>query len=108
MRETPTGGPYVHGAAFARQAREDSQRESVEQAVGHPVSWEELHFQLIERLSPPSLVITRAHDVVHVSESAQRFLQMKAGHPTLNVLETIHPMLRVELRAALFRAEQTG
>ena len=67
----------------------------------------ELHFRLIERFSPPSILVNGAHDIVHLSESAGRFLQFAGGEPTRNLLRTVHPMLRVELRAALYAAAQT-
>ena len=69
--------------------------------------WAELHFKLIERFAPPSVIVDRDHDIVHLSESAGRFLQIAGGEPTMNLLRLVHPSLRVELRAALFRAAQT-
>ena len=67
----------------------------------------ELHYQLIERVAPPSLVIDAAYRVVHSSASAGRFLQWSGGVPTDDLLELVHPALRIELRAALFQATQT-
>jgi two-component system CheB/CheR fusion protein len=72
------------------------------------VSWSELHFKLIERFGPPSVLIDREYNIQHLSESSGRFLQMGGGQPSTNLLELIHPALRVELRAALFRAVQSG
>ncbi|WP_367872816.1 chemotaxis protein CheB [Luteolibacter sp. Populi] len=70
--------------------------------------WGDLHFRLGERLMPPSLVVNRNHDIVHLSESAGQFLQFGGGEPSMNVLRVVHPMLRIGLRAALFRAFKTG
>ena len=67
----------------------------------------ELHYRLIERLSPPSILVNGAHEIAHLSESAGRFLQFTGGEPTRNLLRMVHPMLRVELRAALYAAAQT-
>ncbi len=67
----------------------------------------ELHYRLIERFSPPSILINSAHEIVHLSESAGRFLQFTGGEPTRNLLRIVHPMLRLELRAALYAAAQT-
>ena len=64
----------------------------------------ELHFRLIERFGPPSVIVNPDHDVVHISEHAGEFLKFSGGEPTLNLLQIVHPMLRVELRTALFRA----
>ena len=68
----------------------------------------ELHFRLLERYAPPSVVIDANYQVVHLSEHAGRFVQLGGGEVTLDLLRMVHPMLRVELRAALFRAGQTG
>ena len=67
----------------------------------------ELHYRLIERLSPPSILVNSAHEIVHLSESAGRFLQITGGEPTRDLLRLVHPMLRVELRAALYAAART-
>jgi two-component system, chemotaxis family, CheB/CheR fusion protein len=64
----------------------------------------ELHFQLIERFSPPSVVVDAGYDIVHLSDNAGRFLKLVGGEPSLNLLRVVHPSLRTELRAALFRA----
>lgn len=68
----------------------------------------ELHLKLLEQYGPPSVVVNDAHDIVHISESAGHYLRFSAGEPTANVLKVIHPALRVDLRAALFRAGQEG
>jgi two-component system CheB/CheR fusion protein len=43
-----------------------------------------------------------------LSERAAPFLQFAGGEPSTNLLRVVHPAVRVELRAALFRAQQTG
>ncbi len=45
-------------------------------------SWRELHCKLIERFAPPSVIVTRDYDIVHLSESAGRFLHSAGGEPT--------------------------
>jgi two-component system CheB/CheR fusion protein len=72
------------------------------------LSMSELHFRFIERLSPPSLLVNSEHEIVHLSESVGRFLQVPGGAPTRNLLRAVHPSLRVELRAALYSAAQTN
>ena len=67
----------------------------------------EIHLKLIERISPPSLVVNAEHDIVHLSESAGRFLQFGAGELKRNLLALVIPGLRIELRVALFEAAQT-
>lgn len=72
------------------------------------ISWEELHLKLVERFAPPSLIVNSAYDIVHLSEHGGRFLQLTGGEPSANLLRIVHPMLRIELRTALFRAAHTG
>jgi two-component system, chemotaxis family, CheB/CheR fusion protein len=67
----------------------------------------ELHYRLIEHLSPPSILVNSEHEIVHLSESAGRFLHFAGGEPTRNLLLAVHPMLRLELRGALYAAVQT-
>jgi signal transduction histidine kinase len=71
-------------------------------------SWSELHLKLIERVGPPSLIVNAEHDILHLSEGAAPFLQFAGGEPSTNLLRVVHPGLRAELRAALFRARQSG
>jgi two-component system CheB/CheR fusion protein len=77
-------------------------------ATADHLSWGERHFKLIERFGPPSLIVNADHDIIHLSEHAGRFLQLVGGEPTTNLLRIVHPMLRVDLRSALFRARQGG
>ena len=67
-----------------------------------------LHFRLLGRFGPASAVIDAEHDVVHLSDNAGRYLQMPEGEPTRNLFRLVRPALRVELRAAVLRAEETG
>jgi two-component system CheB/CheR fusion protein len=79
--------------------------------MGHGLnrsSLAELHFRLIERFAPPSIVVNAEHDIMHLSETAGKFLQFAGGEPTTNLLRVVHPMLRVELRATLFHAAESG
>ncbi len=66
----------------------------------------DLHFTLLERFAPPSVVINSNHDLVHLSEHAGQFLQMAGGEVSTNLLKVVHPALRLELHTALFRAER--
>ena len=73
-----------------------------------PLSWSEMHLKLIDRLGPPSLLVNQEQNVVHLSEKAAPFLQFGGGEPSNDLFKLVHPTLRAELRAALFRARQTG
>jgi two-component system CheB/CheR fusion protein len=92
-------------------AADVSQPQSVlglEATGARPQSWNDLHYRLLEKLSPPSLLVNPQHDIVHLSESAGRFLQFGGGEPSRNLFRSVLPALRVELRAALYRATQSG
>ena len=66
----------------------------------------DLHHRLIEAYAAPSLVVTDEHALVHVSQSAGRFLQVGRGELSRDVLQLIHPDLRLDLRTALHEAAQ--
>ncbi|TFZ07041.1 PAS domain S-box protein [Ramlibacter henchirensis] len=70
-------------------------------------SWGALHLRLLETLAPPSILVDRDHEIVHLSANAGRFLQFSGGEPSRNLLRAIHPALRIELRAALYQASQS-
>jgi two-component system, chemotaxis family, CheB/CheR fusion protein len=70
------------------------------------ISFGDLHQQLLEQYAPPSLVINEEYDIVHLSERAGRYLQIRGGEPSNNLLKLIRPELRIELRAALYQATQ--
>lgn len=73
---------------------------------GVPVNapWGEAHFRMVERLSPPSLVVNRGHEILHLSEHVGQFLQPAGGEASMNLLRQVHPALRSGLRSALYRA----
>jgi len=68
----------------------------------------ELHLLLLEELGPPSVLVNSAYDVVHLSERAGEYLHFSGGEPSTNLPRIVHPALRVELRAALFRATRNS
>ena len=69
-------------------------------------SFSALHLKLVERFSPPSVLINENYDILHLSESAGRFLRMMGGEPNLNLGKITHSALRPDLLAALFAAKQ--
>ena len=81
--------------------------ESGAEILASGVSAVDLHHRFIARLSPPSILVNSDHEIVHVSETAGRFLQYPSGEPTRNVLRAVHPALRIDLRAALYAAAQS-
>ncbi|MGT2477285.1 CheR family methyltransferase [Paraburkholderia terrae] len=71
-------------------------------------SFANLHQRVIEQYSPPSILVDREADILHISEDAGRFLRYVAGEPSHNLLTVINPELRLELRTAIFQALQSG
>ncbi|RYD76457.1 MAG: histidine kinase, partial [Verrucomicrobiaceae bacterium] len=107
VQETAREGPVIPGRSFLRGAMLPYVS-ATPLGESERVPSGELHFKLIERLAPPSVVVNHNHEIVHLSEKAGRFLQFSGGEPTMNLLRIVHPMLRVDLRAALFRAAETA
>ena len=70
-------------------------------------SWRELHLKLIERIAPPSIVISDEGDIVHLSERAGQFLHHAGGEPTTSLLHAVDPALSLDLRGLLLRARET-
>lgn len=66
------------------------------------------HLQLLEQMAPPSVLINVSYDIMHLSKHAGQFLQFAGGEPSINLPTVVHPALRLELRAALFRASRSG
>ncbi len=68
----------------------------------------EMHMRALEHLGPPSLLVDVQHDIVHLSGMAGQYLQFGVGELTRNLMRAVHPMLRLEMRAAFYRATQSG
>lgn len=71
-----------------------------------PASIADLHLRLLERAGPPNLLVNENYDLLHLSAEAGRYLRHPAGEPSHNLLQVIHPDLRLELRAALYASRQ--
>ncbi|MEZ4731198.1 MAG: CheR family methyltransferase [Caldilineaceae bacterium] len=68
----------------------------------------EEHRRLIEAVAPPSLLVDRENNVLHLSATAGRYLLPPGGTPTVDVLKLVRPELQGELRTALFHAFTQG
>jgi len=62
------------------------------------------HKLALEEFAPPSILVDSAYRILHLSESAGRFLQHPGGPPTPNVSDLIRPELRLDLLSSLSRA----
>ncbi len=66
----------------------------------------ELHHRLLEQYAPPSVVINNDHNIVHMSAQAGRYMEVRGGEPTRDLLAVVRPELRPDLRTALHQAIQ--
>ncbi len=101
-------GPVVHGATFVQGLGAPFSPPPHPSGSEERAALAELHFQLLEHFAPPSVVINEQQDIVHLSEHAGRFLQMTGGPPTMKLMRMVHPMLRTDLRTAVFQAAETN
>jgi two-component system CheB/CheR fusion protein len=63
-----------------------------------------LHRRAIEKLAPPSMLVDDTHRVIHLSDSAGRYVAPSGGPLSGDVVDLARPELRFELRTALHRA----
>jgi two-component system, chemotaxis family, CheB/CheR fusion protein len=98
-------GPVIPAASFAQSPRRHGTHAD---RRNERLSASDLHFRLLERIVPPSLVVNSEHEIIHISKGAGQYLEVASGEPTMNVLRVIHPMLRVDLRAALAHSAETS
>ncbi|MEZ0604137.1 CheR family methyltransferase [Paraburkholderia sp. IW21] len=63
-----------------------------------------LHHRILELYAPPSVVVDRDANILHMSEHVGRFLRFVRGEPSYNLITLVNPALRLQLRASLFQA----
>jgi two-component system CheB/CheR fusion protein len=61
------------------------------------------HRRVLEKLAPPSILVDEHHRVMHMSETAGRYLQPSGGPLSGDVVDLVRQELRFELRSALHR-----
>ena len=59
---------------------------------------------LMERYSPPCVVVSDKFETVHVSTRLSRFLEVPTGEPTRDILRMAREDLRPTLRAAIYKS----
>jgi len=96
---------YVPALAHAPASRLP-EHAHVSGAVRRQFSYAEVHQRALSKFAPPSLVVDRESNIVHMSDSAGRFLRHVGGEPSRNALALVLPELRLELRTALYQAQQ--
>ncbi|MBP0588540.1 PAS domain-containing protein [Paraburkholderia sp. LEh10] len=71
-------------------------------------SFGDLHQRLVEQYAPPSVLVSRDSEIVHLSDRAGRFLQYSGGEPSHNIIAVVRSELRLELRTAIYQALHTN
>jgi two-component system, chemotaxis family, CheB/CheR fusion protein len=66
-----------------------------------------MHERALVAASAPSVLINADYEIVRVSPGAGHYVGFGEGPPTRNLLNNVASDIRVELRAALFRAGET-
>ena len=64
-------------------------------------SEERLHRYMLEHYAPPSILVDENYNVIHLSETAGRYLTPPGGTLSHDVTKLVRPELRLELRSAL-------
>ncbi len=59
---------------------------------------------LMERYSPPCVVVNEKYEVLHVTSRTRRYLEVPVGEPTMDLLRMAREELRPALRAAIYKA----
>ena len=78
---------------------------STNTASGSAVSLVDTYDQLIDEFMPPSLLVTSERQVAHVFSGASKFLSIREGRPSTDVLQMLPDSLRVAVANGLKRSE---
>jgi two-component system, chemotaxis family, CheB/CheR fusion protein len=98
--------PVPDGSLAARLGKLPEIQRVREAQPAQRSTYAQLHQRLLEHYAPPSVVVNEDYDILHMSESAGSFMQIKGGEPSTNLLMLVRPELSLELRAALYQAAQ--
>lgn len=100
-RRTPTmpRGGYV---------RSNVSREAPQSSAPRKLSFADIHQRALEQSAPPSVIVDGNADILHMNESAGRFLRHVGGELSRNLLTLILAELRLEIRTTLFQVQQSG
>lgn len=73
-----------------------------------PTLLDEHHQRALEFYGPPSIIVNERYIILHVSETAGRYLHQPKGPVTGEILTMVLPELQLELRTAIFHAFENG
>jgi two-component system, chemotaxis family, CheB/CheR fusion protein len=100
--------PHLPALPLAFGVPERKRRSYIPVRQAAPASEEALHRQALEVYAPPSLLVDENHTVVHLSETAGRYLIHPGGALTADAVRLVRPELRLELHNALYAAVEKG
>ncbi|HWD67460.1 MAG TPA: chemotaxis protein CheB [Caulobacteraceae bacterium] len=106
-----TGRSPNHLPALPRLAGMTGGQPVVSQPAAHLITASgalTAHRKSLEDSAPPSILIDSAYRVLHLSETAGRYLQPPGGPLAAGITELVRPELRFELQGALNRAFSQG
>lgn len=75
---------------------------------GARLSYGALHVRMLEQYAPASVIVDERLDIVHLSAGAGRFLELRGGEPTHNLIGLAPEKVRRALRTALHHAFASG
>src|SRR6185503_18873779 len=78
--------PVPDGSLAARLGRLPPLPRVPETPPATRATFAQLHQRLLEQYAPPSVVVNEDYDILHMSESAGVFMQVKGGEPSTNLL----------------------
>ncbi len=93
MEPSPRGGP---SSALLKRSPKDA------------LLLEDQHQKSLEAYGPPSVLVNGDYTILHISNSAGRYLLPPRGPITSDLLKLARPELQLELRTALFQAFDKG
>ncbi len=65
-----------------------------------------IHYKMIEKYGPPSLLLSNNYHILHVSGTAGEYLQVSGGEFTKDVFKLIKKELQFEFRSTLYSAKE--
>lgn len=101
-------GPEPRLPVFPQLQRRFPEEEKQQQVDKGSVSYGTVHQRMVEQYGPPSLLLSPDYQVVHVSETAGRFLSISGGELSRDAFKLVNPALRMELRSVIFTARERG
>lgn len=79
-----------------------------ESAAMPPTNLIDTYDQLIDEFMPPSLLVTEENQIAHVFSGASKFLSIREGRPTTDVLQMLPDSLRVAVANGIKRSTTAG